>query len=177
VEYQDRHTLDQLWPNYLQGGYFDDDGNLRIELVARARIGPLAKAMGRAQPRLTMYQVQRFLQHCRAIEARIRAKSSSWAAEQASFLYLDAAAADAAAKSPKRIPALFHDFIERNVAAVKTEKDFLEGFLPHFGALIGFGSRFFQDGEPLPAEPAAEPAEVETASRPSLRQNGGSLYW
>jgi len=22
-----------------------------------------------------------------------------------------------------------------------------------------------------------EPAEVETASRPSLRQNGGSLYW
>jgi len=147
VAYQDRHTLDQLWPNYLQGGYFDDDGNLRIELVARARIVPLAKAMSQAQPRLTMHQIRRFFQHCRAIEAKIRAKSSSWAAEQASFLDLDVAAADAVAKSPKRIPALFHDFIERNVAAVKTEKDFLKGFLPHFEALIGFGNRFFQDRE------------------------------
>ena len=147
MAYQDRHTLDQLWPNYLQGGYFDDDGNLRIELVARARIEPLADAMSQARPPLTMHQIRRFFQHCRAIEAKIRAKSSSWAAEQASFLYLDAAAADAAAKSPKRIPALFHDFIERNVAAVKTEKDFLKGFLPHFEALIGFGNRFFQDRE------------------------------
>ena len=147
MAYQDRHTLDQLWPNYLQGGYFDDDGNLRIELVARARIVPLAEAMSQARPPLTMHQIRRFFQHCRAIEAKIRAKSSSWAAEQASFLYLDAAAADAAAKSPKRIPALFHDFIERNVAAVKTEKDFLKGFLPHFEALIGFGNRFFQDRE------------------------------
>ena len=147
MAYQDRHTLDQLWPNYLQGGYFDDDGNLRIELVARARIEPLADAMSQARPRLTMHQIRRFFQHCRAIEAKIRAKSSSWAAEQASFLDLDVAAADAVAKSPKKIPDLFHDFIERNVAAVKTEKDFLKGFLPHFEALIGFGNRFFQDRE------------------------------
>ncbi len=33
------------------------------------------------------------------------------------------------------------------VAAVKNEKDFLKGFLPHFEALVGFGSQFFKERE------------------------------
>ena len=63
---------------------------------------------------------------------------------EAAFLILDATAADAFGKSPRKIPESFHEFIRCNVDAVHDEKDFLEGFLPHFEALVGFGARFFQ---------------------------------
>jgi CRISPR/Cas system CSM-associated protein Csm2 small subunit len=131
----------------LETGYFDAAGNLRNEFVARDRMVPIAEAMSRADPPLTMHQVRRFFQHCRAIEAKIRAGTSSWPAEEAAFRQLDVAAADAFGKSPPKIPKLFHDFIKSNVAAVKNEKDFLKGFLPHFEALIGFGSQFFKERE------------------------------
>jgi hypothetical protein len=89
-----------------------------------------------------MNQLRRFFQHCRAIEARLRARTSRWEAERTlHFATLDRAAADAFSKS--KIPQMFHDFIQHNVAIVRTEKDFLEGFLPHFEALVGFGSRYF----------------------------------
>jgi CRISPR type III-A-associated protein Csm2 len=121
-------------------GYFDAGGNLRSELVARDSIAPLAEDMRNASPPLTMNQMRRFFQHCRAIEARLRARTSSWEAERTRhFATLDRAAADAIGKSPPKIPQMFHDFIQHNVAAVRTEKDFLEGFLPHFEALVGFG--------------------------------------
>ena len=123
-------------------GYFDAGGNLRSELVGRDSIAPLAEDMSKASPPLTMNQVRRFFQHCRAIEARLRARASSWEAERTlHFATLDRAAADATSKS--KIPQMFHDFIQHNVAVVRTEKDFLQGFLPHFEALVGFGSRYF----------------------------------
>jgi CRISPR type III-A-associated protein Csm2 len=138
-------TLDQLWPDYLKAGYFDPDGNLRVDFVSRSKVQPLVQEMGNAK--LTSNQLRRFFQHCRAIEARLRAKTSSWRAEEAAFRMLDVAAADALGKSTAKIPKLFHDFVQRNVAAVRTETDFLKGFLPHFEALVGFGSQFIRDKE------------------------------
>lgn len=128
-----------------RSGYFDAAGNLRGEFVARDQIAPIAQAMSEAKPPLTMHQIRRFFQHCRAIEAKVRAGTSTWAAEEAAFRQLDVAAADAFGKTPPKIPELFHDFIRSNVAAVKNEKDFLKGFLPHFEALVGFGSQFFKE--------------------------------
>jgi CRISPR type III-A-associated protein Csm2 len=128
-------------------GYFDAAGNLRTEFVARERMMPIAEDMSQATPSLTMHQVRRFFQHCRAIEAKIRARTSTWAAEEVAFRQLDVAAADAFGKKPPKIPELFHDFIKSNVAAVKNEKDFLKGFLPHFEALVGFGSQYFKERE------------------------------
>lgn len=127
-----------------RSGYFDAAGNLRIEFVARQQIAPLAEAMSQGRPPLTIHQVRRFFQHCRAIEAKLRAKTSTWVTEEAAFRKLDVAAADAFAKSPPKIPELFHDFITLNVAAVKKKEDFLEGFLPHFEALVGFGAHYFK---------------------------------
>lgn len=144
---QRERSLEELWPQYLRNGYFDTAGTLRPDYVARDRIVPLVKAMDGAQPRLTMSQVRRFFQHCRAIEARLRAHSSTWAAEDPAFRKLDVAAADAAGKSKPKIPRLFHDFIKANVSAVRTERDFLNGFLPHFEALVGFGAQFFRERE------------------------------
>lgn len=130
-----------------RSGYFDAAGNLRNEFVSRDWIMPIAKVMSEAMPALTKHQVRRFFQHCRAIEAKVRAGTSTWPAEEAAFRQLDVAAADAFGKSPPKIPELFHDFIKSNVAAVKNEKDFLKGFLPHFEALVGFGSQFFKERE------------------------------
>lgn len=132
-------------------GYFNKAGNLRPQFVIREEIERIAQAMAkpvnREDPPLTKHQIRRFFQHCRAIEARLRAASSTWEVEEAAFRQLDVAAADAFGKSPRKIPELFHNFIKSNVAAVKTEQDFLKGFLPHFEALVGFGSQFFKERE------------------------------
>lgn len=139
-------SLDQFWPGYLNDGYFEG-GNLRPELVSRDKMDALAHEMANDRPGLTKHQLRRFFNHCRAIEARLKSGASTWEAERANFLKLDIAAA-AAAPSPDRndpkIPRLFHDFIKRNVQAVRTETDFLKGFLPHFEALVGFGQAHFK---------------------------------
>lgn len=146
--YYQEQTLQELWPGYLSEGFLDADGNLRIEYVERKRVAPLMEAMSRAKPKhLTMSQARRFFQHCRAIEARLRARTSTWQEEEANFRMLDVAAADAFGKSQRKIPQLFHDLIRSSVAAVKGEADFLKGFLPHFEALIGFGSQYLHERE------------------------------
>ncbi len=143
---QDERSLDELWPDYLKSGYFDEKKNLWPELVSRARVEPLAKAMKYSKPELTSSQARRFFQHCRAIEARLRdPEKSSWEQERGTFMMLDIAASDALGKSTSKIPRLFHDFIQRNVKAVKNGDDFRKGFLPHFEALIGFGAQYFRD--------------------------------
>lgn len=131
------------WPDCTIDGYFVN-GSLSSGYVVRERMEELAREMANAQPALTSHQIRRFFQHCRVIEARLRAKTSTWDQEITKFQKLDVAVADAFGKSPPKVPAIFRDFIQKNVAAVRTEKDFLEGFLPHFEALVGFGSAYFR---------------------------------
>jgi CRISPR type III-A-associated protein Csm2 len=138
-------TLDQIWPGYLKDGYFDEQGNLRLGYVSRDRVVDLVRTMANATPALTTNQLRRFFGHCRNIEAALKARRSSWESKRAEFQMLDVAAADAFGKREAKIPRLFHDFIRQNVAAVQGEKDFLHGFLPHFEALVGFGSQFFDN--------------------------------
>lgn len=135
-------TMARLWPGYLQGGYFDADGCLKVEYVSRDRIEPLVRGMAR----LTVHQIRRYFGHCRAIETRLKSAGASWASVWPEVKKLDIAAADGAAKQPPKIPGLFHDFIRRNVDAIKSEEDFLRGFLPHFEALVGFGQAHFNRG-------------------------------
>jgi CRISPR/Cas system CSM-associated protein Csm2 small subunit len=97
--------------------------------------------MASARPELTSHQVRRFFQHCRRIQARLRA-GSTWPTEEADFRKIDAFAADARAR--KTAPPLFEDFVRRNVAAVRDERDFTKGFMAHFEALLGFGARYFK---------------------------------
>jgi CRISPR type III-A-associated protein Csm2 len=135
----------QLWPEYLQGGYFDTEGNLRLEYVTRERLEPLARAMADAHDKpLTINQVRRFFQHCRRIEAQLSAGEATWPEVAPKIVFLDAAAQYAYGKEPRKIPALFKDFIRRNIAAVGNANDFGRGFLPHFEALVGFGSGYIK---------------------------------
>jgi len=137
--------MHEVWPGYLKDGYFDSGGNLKPEYVRRKEVMPVVEKLGAAK--MTSSQLRRFFQHCRAIESLLKAKRSTWEKERASFMKLDVAAEDALGKRERKIPRLFHDFIKQNVAAVKTEEDFLEGFLPHFEALVGFGSDVFNRNE------------------------------
>lgn len=133
-----------VWPEYLKGGYFDDAGNLRTEYVCREKVEPLVQAMCAQHPGLTTHQVRRYFGHCRAIETKLRAAGADWNSVRPLVCRLDVAAADGAFKQSPKISELFLDFIRRNVAAIKTQKDFVEGFLPHFEALVGFGQAYFK---------------------------------
>jgi hypothetical protein len=130
-------TIEDLWPGYLAGGYFDAQGDLKLEYVSRERVEPLVKAMCR--DRLKSHQIRRYFGHCRAIETRLKsATGTTWASVAPEIKKLDVAAADGFAKN--KIPGLFHHFVKCNVAAIKSKKDFICGFLPHFEALVGFGT-------------------------------------
>ena len=142
---RDQKSLDQIWPGYLKEGYFDAQGNLRLEYVSRDNMKPLTQGMAEGRPALTTNQLRRYFGHCRMIETKIRAKNATWQQLRSEFLKLDITAADAIGRDTPKIPKLFHDFIRRNVSSVKNEKDFLEGFLPHFEALVGFGSTYFRN--------------------------------
>jgi len=138
-------TILERWPDYLRDGYFDASGTLRIEYVSREKVEPLVRAMCDDRGGLTTHQVRRYFGHCRALETRLKASGAAWNKVWPEVKKLDVAAADGAAKQPQpKIPPLFHDFIRRNVAAIKTQKDFVEGFLPHFEALVGFGQAHFR---------------------------------
>ncbi len=132
------------WPDYLKDGYFDANGCLKIEYVSRDKVEPLVKAMCADRTGLTSHQIRRYFGHCRAIETRLKSGGATWESLWPEVKKLDIAAADGAAKQPPKIPALFHDFIRYNVAAIKTQKDFLDGFLPHFEAIVGFGQAHFK---------------------------------
>lgn len=141
---QPEDKIDNYWKPYLDkdNRYFDADGHLKPEFVCREKVEPLIQAMARAG--LTTGQLRRFFGHCRTLETRLKSGSATWAELRTQFQFLDAAASDAYGKAQRKIPSLFYDFILRNVAAVKSEKDFREGFLPHFEALVGFGSLHIQ---------------------------------
>ncbi len=152
-------TVAKHWPDYLEGGYFDESGNLKIQYVSRCLPGDehlpdhqqrgceeLIYSIANASIPLTTGQMRRFFSHCRALETKIKTGSATWYSLHAEFQKLDSAAADGFGKKPKpKIPGLFYDFIRRNVAAVHSEKDFLQGFLPHFEAIVGFGSLYLKD--------------------------------
>lgn len=140
----DPPSIADLWPGYLDGGYFDEQGCLKIDYVSRDKVEPLVKAMCDARPELTTHQIRRYFGHCRAVETRLRNADASWERLRPEVAKLDIAAADGFAKSQPKIPAIFHEFIKRNVDKIRTRKDFLEGFLPHFEAIVGFGQAYFR---------------------------------
>jgi CRISPR type III-A-associated protein Csm2 len=143
-------TLRDIWPDYLKDGYFDAAGNLKVEYVSREKVEPLARAMclDGDRPRrdgLTSNQLRRYFGHCRMIETRLRQSGgATWESVYPEVKKLDIAAADGLAKQPGKIPALFHDFVKSNIAAIRSKEDFLQGFLPHFEALVGFGTAYLR---------------------------------
>lgn len=127
--------------------YFETDNQersyLQSDFVSKRNVDLLARYLGRnAKPNLTTGQIRRFFNHCREIERRLKVDGESWHQVSAGFELLCAHAQNA--KSAGKIPQEFQNFIDDNVkrviSAKESERAFLDGFLPHFEALVGFGS-------------------------------------
>lgn len=144
-------SLKDVWPDYLSAGYFKA-GSLDPDYVKRDKVLPLVRAFANAKPALTNSQLRRFFQHTRAVEAMLRRggtkdekRAEVWEGIEFEFRKLDIAAADAHGKKDRKIPKIFHDFIEANSRAVVTADDFLKGFIPHFEAVVGFSSGILKE--------------------------------
>lgn len=129
----------------LPESYFSTDDHdrpcLNTEFVSKRNMDRMARYFAmEARPRLTTGQVRRFFSHCRMIERRLKVDGETWERVSASFEMLSCHAQNA--QAARKIPDQFQRFIEDNVARVVSSKDpqtsFLEGFLPHFEALVGF---------------------------------------
>lgn len=126
----------QLPDGYLRGGYFDDDGHLRPELIVE-QARQIAEDL--AQAGLTTAALRRFFGMTRKVESRLDA-DQSFAAVRGDLLALKPFAANA--QTREVIPSLFRDFIDRNVEqAVRGEREFRKGFLPHFQYVVAYFPR------------------------------------
>ncbi len=130
--------------------YFAKDNKDQLYLlpdfVSKEKVDILAQRLANDQNRLTTGQARRFFNHCRDVERRLNF-GESWERVSASFESLSAHAQNA--NSARKIPYDFQRFIDDNVIRVTSADDqrkaFLDGFLPHFEALIGYGSAHMKD--------------------------------
>lgn len=127
----------------------DDSGRryLQAEFVSKRNVDPWAKHLARnSRPNLTTGQIRRFFNHCREIERRLNVDGQSWAQVSASFESLCFHAQNA--RWAKKIPEEFQSFIDDNVRRVTSAQDpgkaFVDGFVPHFEALVGFGAAYMK---------------------------------
>ena len=150
---QDRS--DRSWPQNIPSfpdSYFGQDSEgqqyLLPEFVSKEKVDALVQCLANNQPRLTTSQARRFFNHCREIERHLKF-GDSWEQVSASFESLCVHAQNAASARPSKIPRDFQTFIDDNVGKVVSadnqKKAFLDGFLPHFEALIGYGSAHLRD--------------------------------
>lgn len=134
--------LPQFPENYFG---IDDSGRgyLQADFVSKRNVEPWAKHLARkSRPNLTTSQIRRFFNHCREIERRLNVDGQSWAQVSARFESL--CSHSQYARSANKIPEEFQRFIDDNVRRVKSAEDprkaFVDGFVPHFEALVGFGA-------------------------------------
>ena len=123
---------------YLSGGYFDEGGNLKVEVVgdwakaiASALIGPNPR-----QPRMKSARLRNFYTKSKQIERKLDAGESfeSLRAEIAS-LERDAAGAVGRGNAPNE----FKSIMDANVKeALQSEAAFRQGFLEHFQSIVAF---------------------------------------
>ncbi len=119
---------------YLREGYFSSDGHIQEELLT-ITADAVAKSFGQGFPRLTTGQLRRFYGHVKTAE-----KSYQYTGDEKKLVLDIKALASfvAEAQGKKKVPRDFYIFIKKNTEMVKSEKDALKGFMPHFQAVVGY---------------------------------------
>ena len=118
---------------YLSGGYFDDKGHLRPELLTDA-----ARAVAAALKRggLTSGQLRQFWGAAVWVKRRLE-MNAPFEAVVPDIVKLQPKVAYAVGK--KVAPGVLKDFVDRNVPlAARSAKDFEEGFYEHFQAVVAY---------------------------------------
>lgn len=128
-----RPPENRLPHDYLREGYFDADGNLRLELVVE-QARDIAFNLEKAG--LSTAALRRFFGMARKAESRLDAEGD-FAAVRVDLLALKPFAANAMTRGV--VPPLFRDFIDRNVEqAALDERSFRRGFLRHFQYVVAY---------------------------------------
>lgn len=123
---------------YLKDGYFDQNNNLRPELVVDDAI-KVARILGGRYGRreLSTAQLRRFFGKARLIEQKLNSQQS-FDGLVAEIHEMQPLAANAVSKDVGP-PEVFKDFIDRNVDyASRSEKDFKEGFIKHIQSVVAY---------------------------------------
>jgi CRISPR type III-A-associated protein Csm2 len=126
--------MESLPPEYaarIEHGFFDEKGSLWEEFIT-TMASAVAKSFGRG---LKNHQLRRFYGHAKDAENRLR-NTKDWASVNLDIKKLSPFASEAKGKG--KIPNAFYEFIEKNVSAVKSQRDFQQGFIPHFEAVVAF---------------------------------------
>jgi CRISPR type III-A-associated protein Csm2 len=132
-EGSERRSREGLPEGYLRGGYFDEKGYLREELLT-STAKDVAGSFGRG---LKGHQLRRFYNMIKGAETKLE-YTGDWKSTNVEVKGLLAFASEAKAKG--KVPQAFLEFIERNLELVtkESEKAFVKGFVPHFQAVVGF---------------------------------------
>lgn len=117
--------------------YLTDEGHTRVELV-KDEAEQIAAQF--ESDKLKRNQLRAFYDHAKRQLQRLR-YGSSFEEIHPEVARLKAFAADRAARTNNPIPRSFKEFIDRNVDAVRDEKSFTHGFMPHFEAVVGYCAR------------------------------------
>jgi len=128
----------KLPDDYLAGGYFDEQGNLRERYIAKdGDADIIAKQLGWARPAMTNHQLRRFYGHVRAAANRLD-MTENFSAVYINLKKLDPFVSEAKGKG--KIPDLFYDFVIKNIKVIRPDhkEDFTKGFLEHFQAVVAF---------------------------------------
>jgi CRISPR type III-A-associated protein Csm2 len=121
-------------PAYPQ--YFTKEGYTRVELL-KEEAEQIAERF--AADRLTRHQLRAFYDHAKKQLQRLQ-YGTAFAEVHAEVARLKAFAADRAARA-NPIPRSFKEFIDRNIDAIRDEKSFEKGFMPHFEAVVAYCAR------------------------------------
>jgi CRISPR/Cas system CSM-associated protein Csm2 small subunit len=127
-------------PGYPQ--YFTPEGHLRVELVMK-EAEEMAKRF--EDDGLRRHQLRAFYDHAKRQLQRL-AYGAPFGDVWPEIGRLRSCAADRAGrKGDNALPQSFKEFIDRNVEAVKDERCFRKGFMPHFEAVVGYCARIKKD--------------------------------
>ncbi|MBU4320220.1 MAG: type III-A CRISPR-associated protein Csm2 [Nitrospinae bacterium] len=131
---KNRGTYDSLPSDYLSKlakGYFDEKGYLWEDFLT-TMAKDVAKSFG---TKLKSHQLRRFYGHAKAAEIRLK-MTEDWDAVNVDVKKLEPFVSEA--KGKDKIPQSFYEFIEKNIKAIKKRKDFEEGFMEHFQAVVAY---------------------------------------
>lgn len=137
-KYTPKDQVAKLPDGYLEGGYFDEKGNLKRRYIEKdGDADSIAKNLGSAKPAMTNHQLRRFYGHVRNAANRLDMTGNFPA------VYIDLKSLEpfvSEAKGKGKIPDMFYDFIINNLKAINEgrEDDFTKGFMEHFQAVVAY---------------------------------------
>ena len=127
----DSQGLPVEYVHKLEKGYFDPKGHIWEEFITTTA-SIVAKSFG---TKLKTHQLRRFYEHAKAAENRLR-MTGDWDAVNVDIKKLGPFVSEA--KGKDKIPQSFYDFVDKNIKAIKLQKDFEKGFMEHFQAVVAY---------------------------------------